>query len=128
MNQTPGNLICSIYGDKSKQWDVALAQAEFTHNISKHRAIDKSPFKIMYMLCSKHILDPVLVQKGGGYSIVVETMVANAYTIRVEMRHKLQQINDKYKDVVDKQHHAKLFKKRDKAMYFYTERFLVGTI
>jgi hypothetical protein len=52
----------------------------------------------------------------------------NAYTIRVEMRHKLQQINDKYKDVVDKQHHAKLFKKRDKAMYFYTERFLVGTI
>jgi hypothetical protein len=45
----------------------------------------------------------------------------NAYTIRVEMRHKLQQINAKYKDVVDK-HHAKLFKKGDKAMCFYTKR------
>lgn len=75
----------------------------------------------MYMLCPKHILDPVLVQKGGGYSIVVESMVVNAYTIRVEMRHKLQQINAKYKDVVDK-HHAKLFKKGDKAMCFYTKR------
>lgn len=81
------------------------------------------------MLCPKHIIDPVLVQKGGGYSIVVEKMVVNAYTIRVEMRHKLQQIKSKYNDVVDKQHHAKLFKKGAKAMMFlHNKRFLVETV
>ena len=45
------------------------------------------------------------------------------------MGHKLQQIDDKYKDDdVDKTHHAKLFKERDKVMIFLSnERFLVGT-
>lgn len=49
LSKTLNNQIHSICENKPKQWDVALAQAEFAYSSHKHNATSKTSFKIMYM-------------------------------------------------------------------------------
>ena len=68
VNCTLGNLIWCISGEKPKQWDLALSQAEFSYNSSVSRSIGKSPFSIVDYLPLKHALDLVPLLKLLGVS------------------------------------------------------------
>jgi hypothetical protein len=67
----------------------------------------------------------VLVQKGVGFSVVVEKMVIDVATVE-EVKHKLMKTNTRYKKVVDRHCHTKEFNIEDKVtLFLYKERFLV---
>ena len=48
VNKSLGNILRSLVYEHPKQWDLDLAQAEFTYNYSPNRSTGMSPFQIVY--------------------------------------------------------------------------------
>lgn len=47
VNRSLGNLLRSLVGENRRQWDLVLAQAEFTYNRSKSCTTCKTPFEVV---------------------------------------------------------------------------------
>ena len=128
VNRTLGNLIWCISGEKPKQWDLALSQAEFTYNSSINRSTGKSPFAIVYCVPLKHTLDLVPLPELPGVSQAVENMAERIQAMQDEVRQKLEATNAKYKEAASKKRHEKIFNVGDLVLvYLRKERFPVGT-
>ena len=48
VNISLGNMLRSLVYEHPKQWDLALAQARFTYNVSLNRSTCMSPFQLVY--------------------------------------------------------------------------------
>jgi hypothetical protein len=72
VNRTLGNLLQCIAGDKLKQWDLALAQAEFSYNSMLNWSTGKSPFETVYGRSLRQALDLAALPKLPGASVVAE--------------------------------------------------------
>ena len=102
-------MIRCILGEKPKQWDLALSQAEFAYNSSVSRSTGKSPFAIVYCVPPKHALDLVPLSKLPGVSQTAKNMANCIQTMQQEVRQKLEAANAKFKEAVDKKRCEKIF-------------------
>ena len=128
VNRTLGNLIRCISGEKPKQWDLALSQAEFAYNSLVNRSTGKSPFVIVDCVPLKHALDLVPLLELPRVSQAAENMADRIQAMQEEVRQKLETTNAKYKEVANKKRREKIFNVGDLVLvYLRKERFLVGT-
>lgn len=67
----------------------------------------------MYLQCSRRVLDLVPIQKGTRNNIVVEKMTINTQVKLDDMGQKLLKANSKYKKVINRHNHVKVFIERD---------------
>ena len=74
LNRILSNLIHSIGGDKSKQWEIALAYGELAYNSFKHSATCKTPFGIAYMKPPNHVLNLHSIPKATRFSKSIENL------------------------------------------------------
>ena len=113
VNQTLGNLIHCICSDRPKQWDFAIAQAEFAYNSAVHSSTCRSPFSIVYMKVPNHALDLV-------------NLAEQVQSIQENVKLKLQKSNEKYKIAANKHIQFKVFEVGDEVTVFLRkERILV---
>ena len=99
MNQSLGNLLRSIVGEKPKQWDLALPQAEFAYNSSVNISIGKSPFQVVYGINPTRVLDLVPLPLGEKIDDDGEASVEHNQQIQQKVRQKLQASNQQYKTI-----------------------------
>jgi hypothetical protein len=109
VNWTLGNLLQCIVGDKPKQWDLALAQAEFAYNTMVNRSTRKSPFEIVYGRTPKHAIDLADLPKLRGVSVAAKHLAKRVKSIQEEVRQPLEEFYAKYKTAASKSRRSKIF-------------------
>ena len=125
VNKTLGNVIRSICGDKLRQWHLALAQAESTHNNVVHHTTGKI---LLYTKAPWQALNLIKLPIGHGASSAVKHMVEQWQMVTEEVKQKIEQSNTKYKATVYKYRRKQVFAMGDQVMVFlHRERFPMGT-
>ncbi|PKU75194.1 hypothetical protein MA16_Dca026915 [Dendrobium catenatum] len=82
-----------------KQWDDFLGQAEFAYNSMANRSMGKCPFSIVYTKVPNHVVDVTVLPQCRSRTA---TETSESYVRMLEdVRMKLQQANDTYKQLVD---------------------------
>ncbi|KAK8933702.1 hypothetical protein KSP39_PZI015574 [Platanthera zijinensis] len=106
VNKTLGNLVRCICQDRPKQWDYALARAEFAYNNAVHSSTGRTPFSVVYTKAPRHALDlaRLLAAPPSATQLAEETR-----DIQADTRLKLLESNAKYKAMADKHRHEKIF-------------------
>lgn len=128
VNRTLGSIIRCLCSDRPKQWDMALAPAEFAFNNVVNRTTGKTPFEIVYQRPPQHTLDLIPLPKLPGYSIAAKHLAEHIEEVQSEVVRNLQASNAKYKEAADLKRRHKVFAEGDLVMvHLRKERFPAGT-
>ena len=117
-NRTLGNLIQCLSGDKPKQWDLALPQAEFTFNHMTNRSTDKSPFEVVYTSLPQVTFDLANLPSVVDVSMKVEAMVERTSKLHQEIKSHLELAIDSYKTIVNSHKRFKEYQVGDLVMLY----------
>ncbi|KAI4370469.1 hypothetical protein MLD38_018822 [Melastoma candidum] len=110
-------MLRSICGDKSKQWDFALSQAEFAYNSAVHSALGRSPFSVVYQKVPQHALDLIPLLKDNKKSSAAEDLAEQIQATRKQVKERLEVTNGKYKRIADKNRRERVFSEGDQGFW-----------
>jgi hypothetical protein len=119
----------SLSGENPSQWDLVLAQVEFTYNDSVNRSTGKIPFQIVYGRSPKGVVDLVdLLDLGDKRSVDASDFADSMQELHEQVKQKLQESNNQYKQRTDLRRRQKIFKEGELVMaHLRKERFPRGT-
>lgn len=109
VNQSLGNLLCCILGEKPKQGDLALPQEKFYYNNYVNRSIKTSPFQIFYNQSHQGVIDLVSLPLGDRTSDDGVTFVEHLNQFQKYVKQKLEDTNVNYKIFVDASQRKQIF-------------------
>jgi len=118
VNRTLGNLLRCIAGNKPKQWDLALAQAEFAYNNMVNRSTGKAPFEVVYGRTPRLAVDMVALPKLPGASVAAEHLAERVKATQKGVSQHLEKSYAKYKAATGKGRRSKIFQEGDLVMVY----------
>lgn len=128
VNRSLGNLLRCLAKDNIRQWDLALPQAKFAYNNTVNRSTGKSPFHTVYGRNPNHVLDLVDISNLPRASDDAIAYAENLKEVQEEVRKKLEEMNQHYKNAADRKRRFKEYQVGDWVMVFLRkERFPTGT-
>ncbi|PKI67468.1 hypothetical protein CRG98_012052 [Punica granatum] len=127
VSRSLGSLLRALIKGHIRQWDLQLPQAEFANNRSQSKTTGKSPFQIVYGSNPNSSLDLVLIPINNSFSSDAEERVKQIQEFHKEVRKKILQQNEKYKEQADKSRRSVSFKEEDLVwIHLRKERFHLG--
>nr|GEW02486.1 transposon Ty3-I Gag-Pol polyprotein [Tanacetum cinerariifolium] len=112
-NRNLGSLLRCLVGDKPKQWDVALPQAEFAYNRSNHTSTGRSPFFIVYGRNPFTPLDLAPMVGDGSVSAEGGERARQIKELHAQVREQIIKHNLQYQTRANKHRKHVLFKEGD---------------
>ena len=98
MNRSLGNLLRCLVGNKPSNWEMVLAQAEFSYNNYVDRSTGKTPFEIVTGMHSRGISDLRDIAGEEKKSAAGEEFVDFMDSLHKEVKLRLEKSNHKYKE------------------------------
>ena len=102
MNRSLGNLLRFSIGDKPSKWEMVFAQAKFSYNNSVNWSIGKKPFEIVTRMHPRGISDLRNIASEEKRSAAREEFVDFMESLHKEVKLRLEQSNQKYKENANK--------------------------
>ncbi|GKA36425.1 putative nucleotidyltransferase, ribonuclease H [Tanacetum coccineum] len=92
-----------------------------------HSSIGRSPFSVVYQKSPRHVVDLVKLPKVHEYSSAAARLANDSQAIQEEVRQRLEETNQKFKEAADKHRRVNVFEVGEMVMVFLRrERFPVG--
>ena len=101
MNRSLGNLLRCLVGNKPRNWEMVLAQAEFDYNNSVNRSTGKTPFEIVTRMKPREVSDLRDIASEKKRSVVGEEFANFMESFHKEVKLRIEQSNQKYKENTD---------------------------
>ncbi|GJR61617.1 putative reverse transcriptase domain, zinc finger, CCHC-type, aspartic peptidase domain protein [Tanacetum coccineum] len=112
-NRSLGSFTRCLVGDKPKQWDVALPQAEFAYNRSNHSSTGRSPFFVVYGRNPFTPLDLAPMVDDGSVSAEGDERARQIKELHAQVREQIIKHNLQYQTRANKHRKQVLFEEGD---------------
>ncbi|GKE55660.1 RNA-directed DNA polymerase [Tanacetum coccineum] len=112
-NRSLRSLLRCLVGDKPKQWDVALLQAEFAYNRSNHSSTGRSPFFVVYGRNPFTPLDLAPLVGDGLVSAEGDERARQIQELHAQVREQIIKHNLQYQTRTNKHRKQVLFEEGD---------------
>jgi hypothetical protein len=125
VNRSLGNLLRSFVGKNIRQWDLLLAQAEFSYNRSTSQTTGCSPFEVVYGLNPISPLDLAQIPTNIQFSGDADERAKGIKKLHEQIRGQIEKKNEKYRMQANKHRKPMTFKEGDLVwIHLRKERFL----
>ena len=128
VNRSLGNILRSLVYQNPKQWDLALAQAEFAYNDTLNQSTRIIPFHIVFGMNPRGVYELRNLGKNETRIEKFEEFEEQMQRLQEDVKGRLQESSGKYKQRVDMKRREKEFQVGDLVMvYLRKERFPTRT-